>query len=150
MFYNRFVELCQKNNLSPSKAATLIGFNRSSVSMWKSQGYTPRREILVKIADFFDVSIDYLVGKTEDTAEDSLSEKETEMLNFFRTASPELQDAAIAVLKSQKGNIIEMSHSKPAVTARVAAFGGDFREITYTEEELETLREIKRRQNKKD
>ena len=70
MFYDRYAELCKKNNVSPSKAATLIGFNRSSVSMWKSQGYTPRREILVKIANYFNVSVDYLLGEPEGAEED--------------------------------------------------------------------------------
>lgn len=73
MFYNRFVELCQKNRLSPSQAATLMGFSRSSVSMWKRNGYTPRYEILLKIANFFNVSVDYLLGD-----EDS----ETDIIKF--------------------------------------------------------------------
>ena len=69
MFYNRFVQLCQRDGISPSKAASLIGFNRSSVSMWKAQGYTPRKEILVKIANHFNVSVDYLLGGEDENKE---------------------------------------------------------------------------------
>jgi transcriptional regulator with XRE-family HTH domain len=87
MFYNKFVQLCQRDGISPSKAASLIGFNRSSVSMWKAQGYTPRREILVKIANYFNVSVDYLLGEEDKekktTENDGLSEEEKALLDLF-------------------------------------------------------------------
>lgn len=63
MFYEVFSELCQKKGMRPSVAAEACGLNRSSVTGWKKKGYTPRGEALQAIADFFGVSIDYLLEK---------------------------------------------------------------------------------------
>ena len=32
---------------------------------WKKRGYTPRAEVLHKIADYFGVTVDYLLGKVD-------------------------------------------------------------------------------------
>lgn len=66
MFYDVYCELCQKNGLTPSGAAGKIGFNRASVTMWKNTGKAPKQDLLIKIADYFGVTTDYLLGnKTE-------------------------------------------------------------------------------------
>ena len=70
MFYDRFCVLCEQKGISPSKAATECGFNRASVTNWKKNGYTPRQELLLKIADYFGVSVDYLLGSTDLQAAD--------------------------------------------------------------------------------
>lgn len=62
MFYDRFVAICKQRNVSPSQVAIQCGFNKSSVTNWKKNGYAPRQEILKKIADYFNVSVDYLLG----------------------------------------------------------------------------------------
>lgn len=70
MFYDRFMQLCDQANIKPSRAAAEIGFDRSSVSKWKKDGFTPRQEILMKIADYFKVSVDFLVGNETKTDPD--------------------------------------------------------------------------------
>lgn len=55
MFYNYFVELCNKARISPSKAAQQIGLSKSSVSGWKN-GSIPRDSQIIKIANFFEIS----------------------------------------------------------------------------------------------
>lgn len=105
MFYNKFVQLCQENGISPSKAATLIGFNRSSVSMWKAQGYTPRREILVKIANYFNVSVDYLLGEEDKnkktTDNDGLSEEEKELLDWFNRVPADTRKVLLETIRAK-------------------------------------------------
>jgi repressor LexA len=61
-FYQKFVALCSQKGLSPSKAAEEIGISKSTVSSWKSGGYTPRGKTLNKIARYFGVSADELIG----------------------------------------------------------------------------------------
>ena len=63
MFYDIYCDLCQKHGLTPSGAATKIGFNRASVTMWKNTGKAPKQDLLIRIADFFGVSADYLLEK---------------------------------------------------------------------------------------
>lgn len=62
MFYTRFIELCQRRGLTPGGAAARIGFNRASVNVWRKSGNPPKKELLVKIAEFFGVTTDYLLG----------------------------------------------------------------------------------------
>ena len=65
MFYDVYCALCEKNGLTPSGAASKIGFNRASVTVWKNTGKAPKQELLLKIADFFGVTTDYLLTGDE-------------------------------------------------------------------------------------
>ena len=62
MFYDKYCELCRQKGISPSAAAIEMGINKGTVSIWKSKGTTPQTAILGKIADYFGVSVDYLLG----------------------------------------------------------------------------------------
>ena len=65
MFYDIYCALCEKNGLTPSGAASKIGFNRASVTVWKNTGKAPKQDLLLKIADFFGVTTDYLLTGEE-------------------------------------------------------------------------------------
>lgn len=67
MFYDIFKKLCDDRGIKPGPAAEACGINRSNVSLWKSKGYTPRGEALQSIANYFDVSVNYLLD--DDTKE---------------------------------------------------------------------------------
>ena len=71
MFYDIFLSLCQEKGIKPSAAAEACGINRSNVSLWKSKGYTPRSEALNAIAEYFGVSVDYLLGNEKEPVTDS-------------------------------------------------------------------------------
>ncbi len=69
-FYDKFLALCKENNVSPSRAAIEMDMNKGTVSVWKSKSekgeeVTPSSPVINKIADYFHVSTDYLLGKTE-------------------------------------------------------------------------------------
>ena len=66
MFYERFMELCRGQGLTAGGAAARIGFNRASVNVWRKSGNPPKQELLCKIAAYFDVSTDYLLGFEEE------------------------------------------------------------------------------------
>lgn len=66
MFYDIFYGLCQKVGVTPTQVARDVGIRQSTVSMWKKQGTTPKYETSKKLADYFGVSVDYLIGKTDD------------------------------------------------------------------------------------
>ncbi len=65
MFYQRFIPLCESTGVKPSHVAKQLGLASGSPTAWKN-GTVPDREALVKIADFFDCSVDYLLGRTDD------------------------------------------------------------------------------------
>lgn len=102
MFFDRLKQLCDKNGISIYKAATGIGLNRAAANKWKS-GSVPNGTTLNKIADYFDVSVDYLVGNDKKPAPNvdgnELSESEIEMLRRFRNLPESQQNAVLEILK---------------------------------------------------
>ena len=67
MFFNRFKALCDEKNVSVYRACTDIGLNRSAVAKWK-EGGKPNGTTAAKLADYFGVTTDYLLGQSEDKA----------------------------------------------------------------------------------
>ena len=63
MFYDRFKQLCERKGVSCNKAALEIGLSNATPTKWKKTGATPVGETLDKIAIYFGVSTDYLLGK---------------------------------------------------------------------------------------
>ncbi len=62
MFYDIYVLLCKDIGKKPSAVAQELGINKSNVTNWKNNGCTPRGATLTKIADYFGVSTDFLLG----------------------------------------------------------------------------------------
>ena len=60
----RLKELRFQNNYSQSDVAASIGCTNQSISNYESGKRTPGIPDLIALADFYDVSIDFLVGRT--------------------------------------------------------------------------------------
>lgn len=63
MFFDVFQALCNKKGVSCKKAAEDIGLSNSITTKWKKTGATPGGETLNRIATYFGVTTDYLLGK---------------------------------------------------------------------------------------
>ncbi len=66
MFWERFSQLCEQNNTKPNPVGKLIGISSGIITKWKTTDSIPNGETLRKIADYFNVSTDYLLGRTDD------------------------------------------------------------------------------------
>lgn len=55
-------ELCKKQGISLNTLEERIGFSRNSLYSWKNS--SPKPEKLKVVADYFNVSTDYLLGRT--------------------------------------------------------------------------------------
>lgn len=66
MFFDRLKKLCEKNGISPYKACTDVGLNRAAVAKWKN-GSNPNGATAMKLADYFGVSVDYLLGQDDES-----------------------------------------------------------------------------------
>lgn len=62
MFYERFLTLCKAKGMKPTAVADAIGVSRMNASRWKN-GTTPSFANIQKLADYFNVPVDYLTGK---------------------------------------------------------------------------------------
>ena len=63
MFADRIKHLRQSKELNQVQLAEKLGVKKQSVSNWENDNIMPSVDMLVKIADFFDVSTDYLLGR---------------------------------------------------------------------------------------
>ncbi len=77
MFTDKFVELLQKKSLSAYSVAKSTGISQGTMNEYRSGKKRPSIENIVKIADFLDVSIDFLLGRTDNPAV-NLSDPDTE------------------------------------------------------------------------
>ena len=68
---DRFCRLCQEKGVSPTRATVEIGLSRTIGTKWKKTGATPQGDTLQKIADYFGVSVDYLLGNEKSPANTS-------------------------------------------------------------------------------
>lgn len=76
MFYDEFLSLCKQKGISPSRAVTEMGMNRSIVTFWKN-GSMPQVSTIQKIADYFDVPITRLAQDWDkQTKSPALNEKD--------------------------------------------------------------------------
>ena len=67
-FFERYEKLCLANGYKPgsTQAADALGTSRGTISAWKTSGKIPTSEYLISIANVYHVSVDYLLGRTDD------------------------------------------------------------------------------------
>lgn len=67
-FQNIFKRLRTSSGLTQVEMAEKLGISRSTIGMYETGAREPDFETLEKIADFFNVDTDYLLGRTEKTS----------------------------------------------------------------------------------
>ena len=67
--YEIFLKLLEEHHVTDYKVGKETGIGASTFSDWKSGRSQPKKEKLQKIADYFGVSIDYLMAGKEDAKE---------------------------------------------------------------------------------
>ena len=102
--YERFEQLLKEHGISTYRVAKDTKITTSLFSQWKSGKNQPKTSTLQKIADYFGVSIEWLLGNTEVRNvpdpksggalvinENPLSANERELIDMYRQLPPELQ-----------------------------------------------------------
>lgn len=117
--YEIFEQLLRINKVTPYKVAKETGIATSTLTDWKKGRSTPKQDKLQKIADFFGVTMDYLMGTEEkdyylndDTikiAQEIFENKELRMLfNAGKNANPEdlkmVHDLLLHLKRKEKSN----------------------------------------------
>lgn len=100
-FYEIIKSLMAEKNITQKALCKELGISKNSFAYWKSTGAIPKRGTLKLIADYFDVSVAYLLGETDikkETVQDERSESET--FQLLMQISSRLSDKNLAVLRS--------------------------------------------------
>lgn len=99
--------------LRRNKAITQIGLAHAlnvacgTIGNWEVDARDPDLSMLLKIAEYFNVSVDYLLGREDyfgnryqnDGLKESMSSQESELISVFRSLLPEMQDFVLNMIK---------------------------------------------------
>ena len=120
MFYDVYCALCEKNGLTPSGAASKIGFNRASVTVWKNTGKAPKQELLLKIADFFGVTTDYLLkGNTDGIAANEAAAEVQPEQTASATQATAASEATAPCSQNEANEAVDKNSDKKAIAKGV-------------------------------
>lgn len=99
----RLKELRSERKISQQKFASDIGVAQNTVSNWEAGNRDPGTDMIVKIADYFGCTTDYLLGRSplpqSEERETPSEEGEEKIVYGVRKGSPDLTDEEIAILK---------------------------------------------------
>lgn len=107
----RLKELRKELGLTQTQVAIGIGTGQSNVRRWELEEVQPTSEFIIKLADFFEVSTDYLLGRSDDlgnvtvnSSAPMLPQDEKELLKLFRILPPEYKQLALNTLRTWTGS----------------------------------------------
>ena len=79
--YEIFAQLCKQHGVTPYKVSKETGVSQPTLSEWKKGTYTPKQDKLQKIADYFGVTLDYLMGNAHIDEQTPLETQKAPTLN---------------------------------------------------------------------
>lgn len=114
--------------LNQPELAKQLGISQANISRWESGAVLPNIEFCIKLADFYGITIDELLGITDDfgaripagtaisvdAMRDTNTAQERELLELFRTLSPYLQGLTLDTVRGWAGGASDKSLHKKA------------------------------------
>lgn len=103
MFADRLKILRRGAKLTQKEFAQAINVAVGTVGMWEIGKREPDFNTTSRIADFFDVSVDYLLGREDPketptpVSESGLSEKDKRLARWFQSLPPETRKAILTL-----------------------------------------------------
>lgn len=104
VLYNRIKSLCDSKGITPYRMCSDLNVSRNLMTELKTgrkRGISA--ETASKIANYFNVSVDYILGKIDQKKEPTSQEDELlkEFIDLFQKLSPEDQKREIAYLRER-------------------------------------------------
>ena len=103
-------ELRKLRGVTQAELCTAIKIAQPTLSGYEKGLHEPDTETLLKLADFFNVTVDYLLGREDETpvsahtpTTNEQTEAERELLTLFRELSPYLQDLTLQTVRNWAG-----------------------------------------------
>lgn len=111
IFAQRLKELRTEKGLTQDELSKKTGLSHGCIAMLEIEKRAPTAQTLYIFADFFQVSTDYLLGRSDDfgiiqTAkpQDELTKEERELILDYRALTPALQKMLRATIETWKGS----------------------------------------------
>ena len=99
-------QLRQKQNISQRELACAIGISQQSINKYENHNIEPDIETLIRIADFFETSVDFLIGPTtvrriiEEVHMYELNDHESKVMEQYRSLTPRQKACVNVVMDS--------------------------------------------------
>ncbi|MEC0552278.1 helix-turn-helix transcriptional regulator [Bacillus haynesii] len=106
----KYLRSIQRPRLSQEALSKKLGFNRATYAKYETGDNNPDYDSLIKIADFYGVSLDYLIrGESKDSQDKILEDEAKKILNDPKTfiaardgeITQEILDAALEIITEQ-------------------------------------------------
>ena len=97
-FTDKVRELLSQKNISINKMLTDLGLGKGTFATWEKRGTVPGGETLNKLADYFGVSVDYLLGKSY-TEQEEVTQQEKELLAMLKQLNEEDLETALRIVQ---------------------------------------------------
>lgn len=97
-FATRFRELRKTHDLTQERIAIDLSVSKSTIAMWETSKRIPSYEKLEEIADYFNVDMNFLLGKQAVNTFDSFTLQEIELLNKYRLADEQTKEMINRIL----------------------------------------------------
>lgn len=100
MFFENYVRLCNSVGKTPSAVALEMGIAKPTVTRWKN-GSTPNSATLYKVADYFGVSTEYLLGNEEQKEKPAteIGNRQSEIDFIFSQLTPSRQSKLLELAR---------------------------------------------------
>lgn len=100
---DRLRKLRQEKKLTQEQLGKILGIGKSTISMYENNNSTPDDELKKKITEFFNVSLDYLMGKSD------IRNPYTETLKTIDEKYPPVSDVeeAMKIIMTQPGLMLK-------------------------------------------
>ena len=99
-------QLRQEYRVSQQRLAEAVDVSQPSINKYENHVIEPNIEILKRMADFFDTSVDYIIGHTdirrkiEHTEAYELNAAESELIVRFRCLTEEEKDCIMRTIQT--------------------------------------------------
>ncbi len=134
---NRLAELRKSHKLNQQQLAKIFGVAQNTVSNWESENRLMDIDIAAKIANYFDVSLDYLLGRDTPTTSNG---SEEQLLIYFRNLNDFGKKKALDAL-ADLNDVPKYLNADTSKNKKVAARKGGLEERPLTDDEKNIINE---------
>lgn len=129
---NKILLELEKAGKKQKDLCEFLGINGNVFTAWKSGKNKSYEKHLPKIAEFFGISIDELIGKEKSSANAELGEKDRILIEAYHMSAP--------LVKSTVDRLLGIEENPK--TVKIAARDGTFEERVITEDEWEKIKNL--------
>lgn len=98
--YEIYQKLLDMNGVKSADVARATGISNMTFSDWKKGKSTPKMDKIEKIAKYFGVTTDYMMGKKSEAPSASMADDHLELIKLYSSLSEADQKAIMQIMRS--------------------------------------------------